>query len=126
LEEEVVEFQMAGTQATGSLTIELKPAREAVVVRPAGELDLSNVEVLQSQLEELASRGLLKLVLDLGGLGFIDSTGLKLVLEWAQRSQLDGFDFSLVVPDGKVKRTFELAGLTGDRRISVVDRDSID
>ena len=49
--------------------------RDAVaIVRPRGELDLVTVETLRAALDGIESTG--RLVLDLRGLSFIDSTGL--------------------------------------------------
>ena len=53
----------------------------AVVVRLAGELDLYNAHAVRDQLLAAAERGPERLVVDLSGLTFIDSTGLGVLIE---------------------------------------------
>src|SRR4051794_8096219 len=60
--------------------IEVRPARERVVVAPRGELDLATTEGLEAEIDGLVNAGFAEIVLDLRGLSFIDSTGLCLVL----------------------------------------------
>ena len=80
-------------------------------VRPAGELDMATVAQLDRQLSELRAAGMGRVVLDLRGLTFMDSTGLSVLLRWARDAAQDGFDFGVVRTDGPVNRLFELAGV---------------
>ena len=52
-----------------------------------------------------------RLVLDLRGLSFIDSTGLHLLIALHQRAQHDGFQLTLVAPAGPADRAIRLSGL---------------
>ena len=52
-----------------------------------------------------------RLVLDLRGLSFIDSTGLHLLVALHQRSQRDGFQLTLLAPAPPVDRAIQLSGL---------------
>ena len=54
-------------------------------VRALGELDLATVPVLDDQLAELRDAGSRRLILDLRGLDFIDSTGLRCIYEISTR-----------------------------------------
>ena len=51
-------------------------------VHVRGELDLATVPVLDDQLAELRGAGFRHLILDLRGLYFIDSTGLRCILRY--------------------------------------------
>src|SRR6266571_803816 len=53
----------------------------AVIVRLAGELDLYNAHALRDELVAAAEREPERLVVDLSGLTFIDSTGLGVLIE---------------------------------------------
>lgn len=64
-----------------SLRCDVVPQRGVVRVHPIGSLDLATVPVLEQQLQELREAGLRRLIVDLGGLWFMDSTGLRIVLE---------------------------------------------
>ena len=50
-------------------------------VAPFGELDIATVDKLQAEVSQLLETGFAKIVLDLRGVRFLDSTGLRLVLE---------------------------------------------
>jgi len=90
-------------------------AGDAVVVVPEGEIDLATIDVLQAELDGAAGESE-RVVLDLRGVTFIDSAGVRLVLE-AMRA-LPAF---AVVPGGpEVSRVFRLVGL--DERVRMVDR----
>ena len=52
-----------------------------------------------------------RLVLDLRGLSFIDSTGLHLLVALHQRAQRDGFQLALVAPAAPADRPIHLCGL---------------
>jgi anti-anti-sigma factor len=84
------------------------PLRVVLVLR--GELDLATVPLLQEHLHR-ATRSGAAVVIDLAGLGFIDSSGLQ-VLFRADR-QLRACDGQLVLLGGSraVYRVFELAGI---------------
>ena len=92
------------------LRCEVIPQRDEVRVRPVGALDLSTENVLEDQLTELRGAGFRRLVLDLGELSFIDSTGLRLVLRWDAEARKDGFELRLIPGPRTVQRVFELTG----------------
>jgi anti-sigma B factor antagonist len=97
-----------------SLTCEVRPDRDIVRVRPVGTLDMATAEVLEEQLRELRSAGFRRMVVDLGGLDFMDSTGLRLVLRWDAAARADGFNVAFVPGSPAVQRVFEVTG-TADR-----------
>jgi anti-sigma B factor antagonist len=80
-------------------------------VRPAGDLDLDTVHTVESKLAELREEGYRSLVLDLRGLTFMDSTGLRLVIRWHTAARDDGFRFAVVPGTESVQRVFELTGM---------------
>lgn len=82
-----------------------------VVVAPRGELDMATVGVIERELHELREGGVKHLVLDLGGLTFMDSTGLNLVSRWTAEASNDGFRFELEPGPPLIQRVFELAGM---------------
>jgi anti-anti-sigma factor len=61
-----------------SFRCDVVPERDAVRVRPIGSLDIATVPVLEQQLQEFRQAGVRRLIVDLGGLSFMDSTGLRL------------------------------------------------
>jgi anti-anti-sigma factor len=79
-------------------------------VQPIGELDISTAPVLQSVCAALRRGGVRRLVVDLSGLCFIDSSGLHCILDLYGEAQLDGFSLHLIPGSHEVQRVFELSG----------------
>ena len=78
-------------------------------MQPRGELDLVTVETLRAALDGIESAE--RLVLDLRGLSFMDSTGLHLLVALHRRAQRDGLQLTLVAPAAPVDRAIQLCGL---------------
>jgi anti-sigma B factor antagonist len=95
-----------------SFTCEVSPERERVIVAPRGELDMATVGTVEQELRRLHEAGFRSIVLDLGGLTFMDSSGLHLVMRWAHEATRDGFEFELEPGPPAVQRLFELAAVT--------------
>ena len=90
----------------------------ALVVAPEGELDMATVGSLRERLE-VDLGGARYLVLDLRGLGFLDTSGLQLVFEQQRRAEREGFSFVLVRGKRHVQRLFDIAGMND--RLTIVD-----
>jgi anti-anti-sigma factor len=86
--------------------------REAVRVRALGALDLATVPILEAEVAQLRDAGFRRLVLDLSGLGFMDSSGLRSIIELDAEARQDGFSIALVRGPRAVQRVFELTGTT--------------
>jgi len=50
-------------------------------------------------------------VLDLRQLTFMDSSGLRMILEWDGRARRDGISFAVSPAPAAVQRMFEVAGV---------------
>jgi anti-sigma B factor antagonist len=100
--------------------IEVEPSRDMVRVVPVGELDLATANKLREEIDRLHVAGFNRLVLDLSKLRFMDSTGLKLVLETNAGARDDGWTFSLVRGPEAVQRLFEVTNIT--EHLDFVDR----
>ncbi|QFY08413.1 anti-sigma factor antagonist [Nonomuraea phyllanthi] len=84
---------------------------DLVVVSLAGEVDVDNVSQVRACLDEAASAVRPRLVVDLTGLTFIDTTGLGvLVRQLAMLRDRDG-TMALVAPDGQVLRRLRRTNL---------------
>ena len=93
--------------------VDVVPNRDEVRVCPVGELDLATVPRVDSELDELWSRGFARLVLDLRDVCFLDSTGIRMLLSWQAASSADGFQFCVISGPPAVERVLEVAGVTG-------------
>jgi anti-anti-sigma factor len=94
-----------------SFSVEVHPERDSVRVVPVGELDIATVGEIDARLRELNRAGFRHLVLDLRQLTFMDSSGLRMILEWDGRARRDGISFAVSPAPAAVQRMFEVAGV---------------
>ena len=102
--------------------LEFETTRDGMVaiVSPTGELDLSGATVLEAELERLGEDPeLAAVVLDMRGLEFLDSSGLRLVVLADMRAREAGRRFALVRGDETVHRVFEITRMSD--RLDFVD-----
>jgi anti-anti-sigma factor len=92
---------------------------ETAWVRPVGELDLDTAPRLEDELAAVRETGVSRLVLDLRGLTFMDSTGLRLVIRWDSAARKQGFEFAIVPGSDVVQRVIRLTGM--DDQLTVTD-----
>jgi anti-anti-sigma factor len=76
-----------------------------------GELDMAARFQAEQALDKLLSSPVDQLVVDLGEVTFVDSTGMGLVLEVNDRARSEGFKLRLLRGPDDVQRVFELAGV---------------
>ena len=92
----------------GSLT----DGRRAAVVLPLeGDLDAATATEAQKRLLGLELQPGDELMLDLSGLRFMDSTGIRLILQAREHALRHGADLRLVRGPEQVMRVLELVGL---------------
>jgi anti-anti-sigma factor len=88
--------------------IDVHEGPEGTVVRPRGELDLATAGELRDALAAVDG----PLTLDLSALRFVDTSGLRLVLEVTDQARRGGRAFAVVPGVPAVQRLFEVAGVT--------------
>jgi anti-sigma B factor antagonist len=99
--------------------IDVEPARDSVRVAPFGELDIATVDKLRGEVERLRDSGFGKLVLDLRGVRFLDSTGLRLVLELDQAAREASQELLIIRGSSVVQRIFEVTQVA--ERLQFID-----
>ncbi len=82
-------------------------------VVPDGELDALTVRATRRALDEAMATGAPRVVLDLRGLTFIDSTGIRLLVEAEAASRQDGMRFAIIDDSPLVRRLLDVTGLSG-------------
>jgi anti-sigma B factor antagonist len=85
---------------------------DAVVLTLHGELDLASADGVQQRLDALAAAHT-PVRLDLDGLRFMDSSGLRVVLQAAETSRATGWAFTITPGSEQVRTLFASAGITG-------------
>jgi anti-sigma B factor antagonist len=76
-----------------------------------GELDIATTPRVESELRRVEADGVAVIVLDLRGLTFMDSTGLRLLVSADARAREAGHRLAIVRGPGPVHRVLEITGL---------------
>jgi anti-sigma B factor antagonist len=94
--------------------LEVRDQREGDrhVIALNGEFDLDGVPHVDEQLRRAEATGARQIVLDLTGLEFMDSSGIRLILEAQARSRAAGNRLVLTCGPGPVQRLFDLTDVT--------------
>jgi anti-sigma B factor antagonist len=109
--------RVAGSQLALSVTV----GDAITTIRLSGELDISAADGLLERLDAELARGSAEIVMDLSELTFIDSTGLRTLLQARDKCEWRDVGLSIVHDGGHVARVFELTGL---RSVLPVVRDA--
>jgi anti-anti-sigma factor len=96
----------------GFLEIRSERQGDSHVVALAGEFDIDGVAQVDRELRRAEAANAREILLDLTGLGFMDSSGVRMILEAQARSRADGHRLLLSCAPGPVQRLFDLTDLT--------------
>ncbi len=94
----------------GTLTILSDDKNGAASLRLEGELDLAGAGLMEESLGALEAKRPARLVVDLGRLAFIDSTGLRLLIQADARARERGGELVLHPGDASIQKVFEMTG----------------
>jgi anti-sigma B factor antagonist len=87
------------------------PAEGDALVTVSGELDMFRAPAFEALLRRSIDEGARQIVVDLGAVDFIDSTGLGVIVSAAVRlRQVEG-SLTVVYGDAQVRRIFEMTAL---------------
>ena len=98
-----------------SFDVRIEREDDRIVLRLTGEFDLAAMDDFEAGVEDALSAPLSELVLDLRGLRFVDSTGLRGILTVWETSQQDCFALSVLRGPPEVQRTFTITSILRDQ-----------
>jgi anti-sigma B factor antagonist len=101
------------------LEVTVEDLEDRRLIRARGEVDLSSIDVLRRPLAAARQDRTATLV-DLAEVGFMDSTGLHLLLDAALDAEKDGWSLSFR-PSRQVLRLLEVTGTTDVLRLVPAD-----
>lgn len=101
----------ADAWSVGKLTVHSERDGILHTVRLEGELDLATAGQLERELLRVEGSDARSIVLDLSALEFIDSTGVRLMIQADARSRADSRRLALLRGPKAVQRVFELTGI---------------
>lgn len=82
------------------------------VISVTGEIDVYTAPSLRERLNELVAAGHYDLVVDMGGVEFLDSTGLGVLVGGLKRARSHDGSLRLVCDQEKILKVFRITGLT--------------
>jgi len=101
-----------GGKGTVSLEIDMKTIEDILCIRLKGELDHHTAEDLKNKASQLIETGGIRhIILNLGELSFMDSSGLGVIL--GRYKQIQQFEGEMIVCaiSPSVQRLFEMSGM---------------
>ncbi len=106
-------------KGSGPLEIAVSHADGARLLRLNGEFDLAGVDLFEREVDRAPRPTENTLVVDLRGLTFIDSSGLRAVLMADRRVRAEGRRCVIVKGSERVVRVLDLTGVS--ERLELVD-----
>jgi anti-sigma B factor antagonist len=99
-------------EAVPHVPFEIESVHEGDSARLAlsGELDLATVARVQDAVEVLLGHPLRRLTIDLSGLSFVDSSGLRLFIVLNRRAAAEGWKLTLTKPQQQAMTVFRISG----------------
>jgi len=94
----------------GSLEISSALVDDAVTISLQGELDLSSASRMEERFAAIDEQRPSRVVVDLGGLAFMDSTGLRALLLADELAREHNYELVLLPGQEAVQRVFEVTG----------------
>jgi anti-sigma B factor antagonist len=92
--------------------ISVRDENGASTVIVEGEVDVATAPALREELYRLIDRGTKRIVVDLGGMDFIDSTGLGVFVGALKRSREGGGELELRSLKPAARKIFDITGLS--------------
>ncbi len=96
---------------THMATFEVKPLKRVDVVTVAGRIDSSNAPEFDQTLSQLIENGRTRIVLDLSGIDYMSSAGLRAIVTALRASKKHRGDLRLASPSQRMVEVLKLAGL---------------
>ena len=89
----------------------VRQEQDVTVVTLSGELDASNNQELSEVLDRELGEGRRRFIVDLEGVGFVDSSGIAALVRFYKSVQAGSGEMCLAQPQPPVRRIFELTRL---------------
>src|ERR1700682_4164224 len=93
------------------MDIDVTQSSEVTVVAPKGDLDMAAADQVKRTLSGLIGQGQSRLVMDLGGVGYIDSSGMGVLVASMKQARAAGGDVRLCGLQEDVRAIFEMTRL---------------
>src|SRR5262245_14220504 len=93
------------------IAIKMRTENDATILAPEGEIDLSRAPSFRTHISAVQAKRPRKLIIDLGGVPYMDSSGVATLVEAMQNARRAGGKLILCAMQEKVRSIFEIARL---------------
>lgn len=93
------------------MDVEIQSTQDAVIVSPSGDVDLATSRELQNHLRQVLAKRPARLVVDLSGVPYMDSSGVATLVEAMQICRRQSTELVLCSLQERVRSVFEIARL---------------
>jgi len=95
-----------------ALEVEMRQVENGItVVAPTGRLDVAGAPALKEAISEVVKTGPPRIVIDMGGVSFVDSTGLGSVISALKQIRGSQGELRLAAPNQQARVVLELTTL---------------
>jgi anti-sigma B factor antagonist len=101
------------SETDGGFSLSVTPHGNAATVTPVGDLDIATEGQVAQVVRDLVAAGHVTIVMDLRGVEFIDSQGLRMLLVLRNDAKRNGHEFQLFPPAPSALRVFHLTQTAG-------------
>ena len=106
---------------TSAFSVRVDPGPEDATITIAGEIDLTTLDSLTAARERALADHPTRVRIDLSSVRFVDSVGLKFLIETQRLAQRHGWELQLLPPAEEAMDGFRITGL--DKRLPFLARD---
>ena len=103
----------------GSSSLTTERSGQILIVSAKGRIDGANATEVQGVLSNAFEPGIKLMLLDLGGLTYISSAGLRVIMLTARTLDRSGAKFAVGSPSGPIREVFQISGF--DQIIPIFD-----
>ena len=103
----------------GSSSLTTEKSGQTLIISAKGRIDGANATEVQGVLSGAFEPGIKLMLLDLGGLTYISSAGLRVIMLTARTLDRSGAKFAVGSPSGPIREVFQISGF--DQIIPIFD-----
>jgi len=106
---------------TPDFEVQIESGDGAVTLRVRGDMDIATVDDLQEARAQALAREPRRLLIDLEKVAFVDSSGLKFLIDTQRLAEREGWELALLKPGEAAMQVFVVTG--AERYLPFVERE---
>jgi anti-anti-sigma factor len=111
---DLLDITLPDIRPSDLLSIEVSWVEDTAIMGLRGEVCMMSVALLYARFREVSNHLRGGLVIDLGLVTFLDSTGLSFMISTQKQLEARGQSLVIYAPSSRIRRLFAICGLTSD------------